>query len=89
MIHELGTVVLSHDIDEYGLKEGDVGAIVHCYENVAAAAFEVEFVTSGGETIALLTLTGEDIRPMQGREILHVREHLIAGSGIKNDTDHT
>ena len=74
MIHELDTVVLSHDIDEYGLKEGDVGAIVHCYENGAATAFEVEFVTSGGETIALLTLTREDIRPMQGREILHIRE---------------
>jgi hypothetical protein len=65
MIHESDTVVLSHDIDEYGLKEGDGGAIVHCYEN--GAAFEVEFVTSGGETIALLTLTQEDIRPIQGR----------------------
>lgn len=72
MIHELDTVVLSHDIDEYSLKAGDVGAVVHCYEN--GAAFEVEFVTSGGETVALLTLTQEDIRPMQGREILHVRE---------------
>ena len=75
MIHESDTIVLSHDIDEYGLKEGDVGAVVHSYENDAAAAFEVEFVTSRGETIALLTLTREDIRPMQGREILHVREH--------------
>lgn len=72
MIHELDTVVLFHDIDEHGLKKGDVGSVVHCYEN--GAAFEVEFVTSGGETIALLTLTQEDIRPMQGREILHVRE---------------
>jgi hypothetical protein len=62
MIHELDTAVLSHDIDEYGLKEGDVGAVVHCYEN--GAACEVEFVTSGGETIALLTLTQEDICPM-------------------------
>jgi len=60
MMHELDNVVLSHDIDEYGLKEGDVGAVVHCYEN--GTAFEVEFVTSGGETTALLTLTQKDIR---------------------------
>ena len=74
MIHELDAVVLSHDIDEHGLKEGDVGVVVHCYEH--GAAFEIEFVTSGDETIALLTLTQEDIHPMQrGREILHVREY--------------
>ena len=28
MIDELDTVVLSHDLDEYGLKEGDIGAVV-------------------------------------------------------------
>ena len=72
MIHELDTVVLSRNIKENGLKKGDVGAVVHCYEN--GKAFEVEFVTSGGETIALLTLTQEDIRPINRREILHVRE---------------
>lgn len=55
MIRELDTVVLSHDVEGYGLKAGDVGAVVHCYKN--GTAFEVEFVTSGGETIALLTLT--------------------------------
>jgi hypothetical protein len=53
-------------------KKGDVGAVVHCYKN--GKAFEVEFVTSGGETIALLTLTQKDIRPINCREILYVRE---------------
>lgn len=72
MIHELDTVVLSHDIKENGLKKGDVGAVVHCYEN--GTAFEVEFVTAGGETIALLMLTQKDIRPINHKEILHVRE---------------
>ena len=57
MIHELDTVVLSRNIKENGLKKGDVGAVVHCYKN--GTAFEVEFVTAGGETIALLTLTTE------------------------------
>jgi hypothetical protein len=35
---------------------------------------EVEFVTAEGRTIALLTLTQADIRPIGGREVLHVRE---------------
>jgi hypothetical protein len=72
MIRELDIVVLTHDIEEHSLKRGDVGAVVHCYSY--GAAFEVEFVTAEGKTIALLTLTPGDIRPLSGREILHVRE---------------
>jgi hypothetical protein len=72
MFRELDTVVLTHDIDEYGLERGDIGAVVHCYRD--GVAFEVEFVTAEGRTIALLTLTPADIRPIAGREILHVRE---------------
>ncbi|HWR58216.1 MAG TPA: DUF4926 domain-containing protein [Thermodesulfovibrionales bacterium] len=75
MIRELDTVVLTHDIDKYGLKEGDIGAIVHCYSD--GNAFEVEFVTAEGRTIAVFTLTSSDIRLMSNKEILHVRE--IAG----------
>jgi endonuclease YncB( thermonuclease family) len=72
VIHELDTVVLARDIEEYGLKKGDVGAVVHCYSD--GDTFEVEFVTAEGRTLALLTLDRKDIRPMTGREILHVRE---------------
>lgn len=72
MIRELDTVVLAHNIDEYGLKQGDIGTVVHCYKE--GAAFEVEFVTGEGETVAVLTLTQADIRPMHAKEILHVRE---------------
>jgi len=72
IIKELDTVVLAHDIDEYGLKEGDIGAVVHCYSD--SNAFEVEFVTAEGRTIAVLTLTLNDIRLMSNKEILHVRE---------------
>ncbi len=75
MIHELDTVVLTHDIEDEGLKKGDVGAVVHCYED--GEAFEVEFVTAEGKTIAVLTLKEEDIRPMIKSEILHVRDLAI------------
>jgi hypothetical protein len=33
MIRELETVALTHDIPEHSLKEGDIGAVVHCYEH--------------------------------------------------------
>ncbi len=72
MISELDTVVLKHDIKEHGLKSGDVGTIVHLYSD--GEAFEVEFVTAEGKTIALLTLTHADIRLIGKKEILHVRE---------------
>lgn len=72
MIKELDAVVLTHDIDAHGLKEGDIGAVVHCYSD--GKAFEVEFVTAEGKTVAVLTLSLDDIRLMSNREILHVRE---------------
>jgi hypothetical protein len=34
----------------------------------------VEFVTGEGQTVAVLTLRPEEVRPLRGREILHVRE---------------
>ena len=76
MIHELDAVVLTRDVDEHGLKRGDVGAVVHCYED--GAAFEVEFVTAEGRTVAVLTLNERDIRPLGERDILHVRELAVA-----------
>jgi hypothetical protein len=65
-------VALTRDISEHGLQSGDVGAVVHCYED--GAAVEVEFVTAAGSTIAVLTLASADVRAMQGEQILHVRE---------------
>ncbi|MCY3869184.1 MAG: DUF4926 domain-containing protein, partial [Gemmatimonadetes bacterium] len=47
-------------------------AVVHCYE--AGNAYEVEFVTPQGKTVALLTLNQRDIRLMGDSEILHVRD---------------
>ncbi len=75
MIKELDTIVLTRDLREHNLEPGDVGAIVHCY---SADGFEVEFVTLEGATAAVLTLTGDDIRPMRKGEILHAREFTVA-----------
>ncbi len=71
MIREKDIVALTEDVPEYSLKIGDIGTIVHRYKE--GKAFEVEFVNAEGETIAVLTLEKERIRPITGKEILHVR----------------
>jgi hypothetical protein len=76
MIRELETVVLTRDVPERALEKGDVGAVVHRY--VDKGAYEVEFVTAEGKTVAVLTLTEADIRPMGSGEILHAREFASA-----------
>jgi len=72
MMKELDTVVLSCDLHEHGLKKGDIGAIVHQYKG--GEAFEVEFITGQGQTVAVITLKKEDVRLMEDKEILHVRK---------------
>lgn len=71
MIQELEMVVLTHDIREHGLQQGDIGAVVHLYPD--KKGFEVEFVTAEGKTVAVLTLNETDVRSLNRGEILHVR----------------
>jgi hypothetical protein len=73
VIEELNTVVLLRDVDEHGLERGDIGAVVHRYSG-EREMYEVEFVTGEGETVAVLTLHRDEVRPMDRREILHARE---------------
>ncbi len=72
MIRELEAIVLTRDIPEHGLRRGDIGAVVHCYKD--GVAFEVEFVTGKGDTVAVITLESKDVRLMHPNEILHARE---------------
>lgn len=71
MFRELDPVVLVRDLEAHSLKAGDVGTVVYCYAD--GRTFEVEFVTVEGKTVAVVTLTESDIRPMRREEILHVR----------------
>jgi hypothetical protein len=82
MIPELELVVLLHDVDQFGLQHGDIGTVVHAYTN--GPAYEVEFVTADGYTVAVLTLTEDEIRPRLGKEILHIRSLGEAHSAVSN-----
>jgi len=68
---ELETVVLTHDIEEHGLREGDMGAVVNVYGKGEAG--EVEFVTATGRTVAIITLKSSDVRSTKSNDVLHVR----------------
>lgn len=72
MIKEHDCVVLTSDIPTDGLKAGDVGTVVHIHR--AGTAFEVEFMTLTGQTVAVATVLAAQCRPVSQRDISHVRE---------------
>jgi hypothetical protein len=73
MLKELETIVLTVDLPEHRLAAGDLGAIVHVYNN--GEAYEVEFVATDGSTIAVETLYPNQLRKASAKkEIPHVRE---------------
>lgn len=61
--NELDVVVLAVDLPEFGLRKDDLGTIVHIY--TGARSFEVEFVASNGDTIAMTSLKPEQILPFK------------------------
>lgn len=66
----LDTVVLNRDLPEWGLREGDLGAVVHVYE---PEGLEVEFVTASGRTEALVSLRPADVRAVDESDLVSVR----------------
>ncbi len=70
MIKELDSVVLTVDLPEHGLRQGDVGTIVLMH---GKKGFEVEFIALDGETLTVVSLTREQVRPIGRREIAHAR----------------
>jgi len=71
MIHEHDCVVLTSDLAAAGLEAGDVGTVVHVH--AGGAAFEVEFVTMTGTTVAVATVKATQLRPVGRQDISHVR----------------
>jgi uncharacterized protein DUF4926 len=70
MINELDTVVLTTELPEYSLEAGDLGTVVLAHRN---GGYEVEFMTLAGETVAVVSLSPNHVRPVGRREIAHAR----------------
>ncbi len=76
MICEHSSVVLTEAIPSAGLEAGDLGVVVHVHRN--GEAYEVEFLTLDGNTIAVETLTARQVRAASNSDIPHVRARLAA-----------
>ena len=63
-------VVLTRDLPEHGLCKGDLGTVVHLHE---ASGAEVEFMTVKGRTVAVVTVTTTDVRPVEDGDRMSVR----------------
>ncbi|MBX9255316.1 DUF4926 domain-containing protein [Desmonostoc muscorum CCALA 125] len=67
MIQELDRVILTSDLPEYSLKEGDMGTVVLVHQG--GKGYEVEFVTLDSETVAIVSLHSIQVRLIGRREI--------------------
>ena len=76
MLKEHESVVLTSDVPVHGLKAGDLGVIVHCHGN--NEAFEVEFMTLTGKTVAVATLLAAQVRAVGTRDIPQARQLSVA-----------
>jgi Domain of unknown function (DUF4926) len=70
-LKELDPAALLEDLPAYGLAAGDVGTVVFVHHS--GEAYEVEFMDVDGRTLAVETLRAEQLSPLRGRQILHVR----------------
>ena len=71
-IKEHDCVVLTANLPDEGLEADDVGTVVHIHKD--GAAYEVEFVTLTGRTVAVATVEATQLRPVGQRDISHIRE---------------
>jgi len=72
MIEEHDCVVLTKNLPEENLEAGDIGTVVHIHKN--GIAYEVEFMTLTGETVAIVTVEAAHVRPFNRRDLAHTRE---------------
>ena len=76
MIKEHDRIVLTRDLPGDGLKAGDVGTVIHVHRG--GEAFEVEFLTLDGHTIAVTTVLASHMRAVSNRDVTHARPRELA-----------
>lgn len=65
-------VALKQDLEDEHLKSGDVGMIIYCYDD--GNGYEVEFSDAEGQTISVITVSEQDLKKLNSKQILHVRD---------------
>lgn len=69
MIKEFELVALIKDLPGTSLRAGDEGVVVMIYN--AGEAYEVEFFSPDGKTIALETISAAQLQPVNHRALTH------------------
>lgn len=69
MVAEHERIVLTKDLPQDDLKAGDVGTVVFVHAH--GAAYEVEFLTLDGVTVAVATVEANQLRPVGHADITH------------------
>ena len=73
LFRQFDTAVLLSDLPQHGLRAGDVGTVVEIY---GEGGVEVEFVLPSGDTLAVLTLRTDAVRPLSDQDVFAVRSAL-------------
>ena len=76
MIKEHDCVVLTRNLPKEKLEAGDIGTVVHIHDG--GSAYEVEFMTLTGETVAIVTVAASQVRALNRRDLAHTRELALA-----------
>jgi len=75
MLAEHDVVVLTRDVPDDGLKAGDVGVVlvVHPGRGDVPPGYTVEVTTLLGETVAVVDVPADLVRPASERDVRHAR----------------
>ena len=73
MVQEHDIIALTSDLPEHSLKAGETGTVVHIYPR--GVAYEVEFFSPAGNTVAVATVEKAQARPAAPEEIEPLTVH--------------
>ncbi|MGC6455982.1 MAG: DUF4926 domain-containing protein [Coraliomargaritaceae bacterium] len=72
MIEEHSNIILCKDLPAHRLQKGDIGTVIHTHPK--GTAYEVEFTTMTGSTLAVCTLEADMLQAVDAGMIPHARE---------------
>ena len=80
LLAEHDVVVLTRDLPEEGLKAGDVGVVLltHHGQVDTPPGYTIEMTTILGETIGVIDVPVDLVRPAAERDVRHARSILMS-----------
>lgn len=74
-------IALARDLDEHGLKRGDVATVVDTVPHPTGGldGLVLEVTNALGESLQVVIVTPRDVEPLQANEVLTVRQLAKTG----------